>query len=215
MKPKIDVLLVDDHSVVRAGYRLLLSQSAVIGEIFEADGGESACRIYADNQPDLVIMDLSMPGIGGLNAIRRITSRDSRARILVFSIHEEPIYVTKALEAGAKGYITKRSAPNIMLEAVIQIAEGKSYIERALRQNKKALSEAVQPSSVRVENLSGREFEVFLCLARGLTTREIAEQLCLSHKTVANYSTAIKNKLEVNTGAEIAKIAYDLDLLAH
>ncbi|MGH8475747.1 MAG: response regulator [Methylococcales bacterium] len=214
MKHTINVLLADDHSVVRAGYRLLLAQSAVIGRIFEADGGASACRIYAEQKPDIVVMDLSMPGIGGLNAIRRIIARDARARILVFSMHEEPIYVAKAIEAGAKGYITKRSAPDIMLQAVIKIAAGETYIEKALRQHKKAHGDAVQSPAARVENLSAREFDIFLCLANGLTTREIAEQLCLSHKTIANYSTAIKTKLEVNTGAEIAKLAYHLNLLA-
>lgn len=213
MNRKIDVLLVDDHSVVRAGYRLLLSQSRVIGEIFEADGGESACRIYAENLPDMVVMDLSMPGIGGLNAIRRICARDPAVRILVFSIHEEPIYVSKALEAGAKGYITKRSAPDILVEAVIKIAQGECYFETALRHSAKLSGVPLQSPSLRLENLSGREFDVFLGMARGFTTREIADQLCLSHKTVANYSTAIKYKLKVNTGAEIAKIAYDLDLL--
>ncbi len=212
MQRKIAVLLVDDHSVVRAGYRLLLSQSRLIGDILEADSGESACRMYTEESPDTVVMDLSMPGIGGLNAIRRISSRDPAARILVFSIHEEPIYVTKALEAGAKGYITKRSAPDILVEAVIAVARGESYIEGALRRSKQPV-EPVRSPAVLVESLTGREFDVFLGMARGLTTREIADQLCLSFKTVANYCTAIKGKLAVNTGAEIARIAYDLDLL--
>jgi two-component system, NarL family, invasion response regulator UvrY len=209
---KINVLLVDDHSVVRAGYRLLLSQSTIIGDILEAAGGESACRVYLEHQPDIVVMDLSMPGIGGLNAIRRISARDPKARILVFSIHEEPIYLTKALEAGAKGYITKRSAPEILVEAVIKIAQGESYIESSLRRSPRS-AESVQSPSALVETLSDREFDVFLAMARGLTTREIADQFCLSSKTVANYSTAIKGKLKVITGAEIANIAYGLDLL--
>lgn len=211
MSRKISVLLVDDHSVVRAGYRLLLSGSPDIGEIFEADGGEQACRSYLENSPDIVVMDLSMPGIGGLNAIRRITARDPAARILVFSIHEEPIYVSKALEAGARGYLTKRSAPDILVEAVIKIAHGESYLESALQARRKS---ADHPAPAKlIEGLSDREFDVFLRMARGCTTREIADQLCLSYKTVANYSTAIKNKLEVNTSAEIAKIAIGLDLL--
>ncbi len=209
---KINVLLVDDHSVVRAGYRLLLSQSAIIGEIMEAGAGEIACRVYLENHPDIVVMDISMPGIGGLNAIRRICARDPKVRILVFSIHEEPIYVTKALEAGAKGYITKRSAPEILVEAVIKIAQGESYIESTLRPSQHSI-ESIQSPAVLIETLSAREFDVFLAMASGLTTREIAGQLCLSRKTVANYSTAIKAKLKVNTGAEIAKVAYGLDLL--
>ncbi|MGR9106669.1 MAG: response regulator [Gammaproteobacteria bacterium] len=212
MTGKIDVLLVDDHSVVRAGYRLLLSQSPVIGAIVEADCGEVACRIYAEKRPDIVVMDLSMPGIGGLNAIRRIIVRDPDARILVFSIHDEAIYVRKALDAGAKGYITKRSAPDILVEAVIKIARGESYIESALR-GSGVSADPFRSESGLLERLTGREFDVFLAMAGGLTTREIAGQLCLSYKTVANYSTAIKNKLGVNTSAEIAKIAYGLNLL--
>ena len=213
MNRKIKVLLVDDHSVVRAGYRLLLSASDAIDEILEAEGGESACRIYIDRNPDVVVMDISMPGIGGLDAIRRIRARDSSARILVFSIHDESIYVSKALEAGAQGYITKRSAPDILVEAVIRLAAGDTYIEAALEKNNPASDQSVAPLSVRVQNLSPREFDIFLGLAKGFTTREIADQLCLSYKTVANYSTGIRNKLDANTNAEIAKIALDLDLL--
>ena len=213
MNRKIRVLLVDDHSVVRAGYRLLLSASAAIGEILEAEGGERACRIYAETRPDVVVMDISMPGIGGLDAIRRIVARDSEARILVFSIHAESIYLAKALEAGAQGYITKRSAPDILVEAVIRLAAGESYIEAALDEAGRFLERPLQPFSLRVENLSAREFDVFLGLAQGLTTRELAGQLCLSYKTVANYSTAVRGKLDVNTNAEIAKIASELGLL--
>ena len=212
MNPRIRVLLVDDHSVVRAGYRMLLSQASVIDRIFEADGGERACQVYAENRPDLVVMDLSMPGIGGLSAIRRIASRDPDARILVFSIHEEPVYVAKALEAGAQGYITKRSAPDIMIEAVIKIAQGEFYIEKSLQYGKHP-KEPAESFHELVEGLSGREFDVFLALAKGRTTREIADQLCLSYKTVANYATAIKSKLNVNTSAELAQIAYALNLL--
>jgi two-component system, NarL family, invasion response regulator UvrY len=210
---RIDVLLVDDHSVVRAGYRMLLSQSKAIGRIHEADGGESACRIYAETRPDIVVMDISMPGIGGLNAIRRICSREPDARILVFSIHEEPIYVAKALEAGAKGYLTKRSAPDVLVEAVMKMAQGESYIEQTLREDGSREGRPIESPAVRVDLLSRREFDVFLALASGLTAREVAGQLCLSYKTVANYSTSIKTKLKVNTGAELAKIALDLGLV--
>lgn len=213
MKRKINVLLVDDHSVVRAGYRLLLSQSADIGGIWEADCGESACRLYVDYKPDIVVMDISMAGIGGLSAIRRICSRDSAARILVFSIHEESVYVTKSIEAGAKGYITKRSAPEIMIAAVVKIAQGKTYVETGLLQDGKKVTGFGQSHLSLVESLSAREFDVFVRMAKGSTTREIADQLCLGYKTVANYSTSIKSKLGVNTGAEVAGIAYEIGLL--
>jgi DNA-binding NarL/FixJ family response regulator len=200
VRKKIQVLLVDDHSVVRAGYRLLLSQSTGIGDILEADCGEKACELYAREKPCVVVMDLSMPGIGGLDTIRRICARDLSARILVFSIHDEPVYVAKAVEAGARGYITKSSAPNIMVEAVVRIAEGQIYIEQGLANSSAPDAQDHQDSQ---------------SVVASLTVREIAEQLCIGYKTVANYSTAIKSKLGVTTGAELAGFAYDLDLIKH
>ncbi len=213
MNQKIDVLLADDHAVVRAGYRLLLAQSAEIGEIREACSGESACQYYVDHKPDIVIMDISMPGIGGFTAIRRICLRDPTARILVFSIYEEAVYVKKAIESGAKGYITKRSAPDIMITAAVKIAQGETYIETGLIPTDPTRSLSGQSQLDQIESLSTREFDVFLRMARGLTTREIADQLCLGYKTVANYGTSIRAKLGVHTGAEIAGIAFKLGLL--
>jgi DNA-binding NarL/FixJ family response regulator len=215
VRNKIQVLLVDDHSVVRAGYRLLLSQSTGIGDILEADCGEKACELYAREKPGVVVMDLSMPGIGGLDTIRRICARDPSARILVFSIHDEPVYVAKAVEAGARGYITKSSAPDIMVEAVARIAEGQIYIEQGLANSSAPDAQDHQDSQSVVASLTAREFDIFILLARGMTVREIAEQLCIGYKTVANYSTAIKSKLGVTTGAELAGFAYELDLIKH
>ena len=128
MKEKIKVILVDDHAVVRAGFRLLLSSVDHIDVIAEAERGEQACQLYLEKQPDVIVLDLSMPGIGGLESIRRILLRDSAARILVFSVHDEIVYVNRALGAGAKGYITKNSAPEILVEALEKIAAGEAYI---------------------------------------------------------------------------------------
>lgn len=215
MKQKIDVLLADDHAVVRAGYRLLLSQSPEIGEIKEATSGENACQYYVDHKPDIVIMDISMPGIGGFAAISRICLRDPTARILVFSVHEEAMYVKKAMEAGAKGYITKRSAPDIMITAAVKIAQGETYIEAGLIATETTKSYSEESALNQIESLSAREFDVFLRMAKGSTTREIADQLCIGYKTAANYGTSIRTKLGVQTGAEIAGIAFKLGLLEH
>lgn len=202
---KIRVLLVDDHAVVRAGYRMLLKNSEDIEVVAEADSGERACKAFADLKPDVVVMDLSMPGIGGLEAIRRIIARDANAKILVFSMHEDTVFVEQALQAGAQGYLTKSSAPEILVEAIKELAAGKSHIDSDIVQRL-----AIQKSRGKDSPFSGlstREFEIFCLLAEGLNTSEIAKRLSLSYKTVANYSTQIKSKLNVSTVAELARLA--------
>jgi len=213
MRPKLSILLVDDHAVVRAGFRMLLSQSPCIGVIHEAECGEQACQAYAERGADVVVMDLSLPGIGGLAAIRRIRSRDQLARILAFSIHDQPVYVTRALEAGASGYVGKSSAPEILLDAVIKVARGERYIAPGIARLMGAhgRSEAAPPNLL--DALSAREFDVFLELAQGHTTRDIAEKLRLGYKTVANYSTQIKLKLGAQTSADLARLAYQYEVL--
>lgn len=208
MNPKITVMLVDDHAVVRAGYRLLLSQTGHIDVIAEAERGEEACQLYADHHPRVTVMDLNLPGMGGLATLRRIVARDAAARVLVFSIHDELAYVTRALEAGAKGYITKSCAPEVLVEAVARIAEGGTFVEPELAQKLAMRPYAAPGAETALEGLSPREFDIFRLLAQGLTTREVAEELHLGYKTVANYATLLKNKLGVSTAAELARLAY-------
>jgi len=202
---KIRVLLVDDHAVVRAGYRLLLQNSADVEIAAETDSGEGACRLYADLYPDVVVMDLSLPGMGGLEAIRRITSRDSKARILVFSMHDDMIFIDQAVNAGAKGYITKNSAPKVLIDAIKQVAAGRTYLDADVAQH--LAYRKLRGEDSPLSGLSTREFEIFCYLAEGLNTTEIAERLSLSYKTVANYSTQIKNKLNVNSVADLTRLA--------
>ena len=212
MKDKIKVILVDDHAVVRAGFRMLLSTEADIDVIAEADRGEAACQLYLEQQPDVMVLDLSMPGIGGLESIRRICNRDSNAKILVFSVHDEMVYVDRAMKAGAKGYITKNSAPGILVTAIKRIAIGEIYIEQGLMKNL-FLQNSESDYQTIINNLSAREFDVFLLLAKGLTAHKIADELCLGYKTVANYGTQIKSKLKVSTVAELAHIAIVLGVM--
>ncbi len=206
MDRKISVLLADDHAVVRTGYRILLTQSDRIEKIYEVQSGEEACGAYLEQNPDVVVMDLSMPGIGGLDAIRRIRAKNSNARILVFSIHDELVFVSRAMQAGATGYISKRSAPEILVDAVLALAAGEPYVEPEIDRKLSRHSTKLNSSGL-LDALSAREFDVFTLLARGLTVREIADELCLSYKTVANYHTSVKAKLGVNTSAEIARLA--------
>ena len=121
-------LLVDDHAVVRAGYQLLLKQSDKIEIVAEASSGEQASKLFTDLSPDVVVMDLSLPGISGLEAIRRIIRKDANAKILVFSMHEDTVFVDQALRAGARGYLTKSSAPKTLIKAIEEIAKGVGYI---------------------------------------------------------------------------------------
>ncbi len=212
---KISVLLVDDHAVVRAGFRMLLAAEPMIEIVAEADRGELACQLYADKSPDVVVLDLSMPGIGGLDCIRRICSKDVNAKILVFSVHDEIVYVNRALDAGARGYITKNSAADILVEAIQTIVSGNIYIEPALA--KTSFSSLDTHFEVRnkdlVNTLTPKEFDVFCLLAKGLTPQKIANELCLGYKTVANYGTQVKNKLNVTSVAELAHLATSLGII--
>lgn len=212
MKNKIKVILVDDHAVVRAGFRMLLSTEADIDVIAEAERGEAACQLYLERQPDVIVLDLSMPGIGGLESIRRICNRDGNAKILVFSVHDEMVYVDRAMNAGARGYITKNSAPNILVTAIQKIAAGEIYIEQGLMKNMPTQNSEADYRTI-VDTLSPREFDVFLLLAKGLTAHKIAEELCLGYKTVANYGTQIRSKFKVSSVAELAHIAIILGIM--
>jgi len=201
----IRVLMVDDHAVVRAGYRMLLKNSEDIEVVAEAENGEQACKCYIDFKPDIVVMDLSLPGISGLEVIRRIIGRDHDARILVFSMHEGTIFVEQALQAGARGYITKSSAPEALVYAIRKLASGQLHLDSDIAQ--RLALHKTRDKDTPFSSLSTREFEIFCLLAEGLNTSEIAKRLSLSYKTVANYSTQIKGKLNVSTVAEIARMA--------
>lgn len=205
--PKVSVLLVDDHAVVREGYKSYLSLSENIGEVYEANCGETACQLYMQQPVDVVVMDLSMPGMGGLECIRRLIGRYPHCKILVFSIHNELIYATRAIKSGAKGYISKSSVPETLVTAVCSIAQGKTYIDAAMAQQLAVNMITEQDDEYKIKLLSPREFDVFCLLANGNSPREVAENLHLSYKTVCNHSTAIKEKLVVKTVAEFTLMA--------
>ncbi len=204
---KINVLLVDDHAVVREGYKSYLSFSEKIGEIIEADCGETACQRYIQQPVDVVVMDLSMPGMGGLECIRRLISRDPQCKILVFSIHNELVYATRAIKSGAKGFISKSSVPETLVTAVCSIAKGEYYIDANMAQQLAVNMITEQDDEYKIKLLSPREFDVFCLLANGNSPREVAAKLHLSYKTVCNHSTAIKEKLAAKTVAEFTLLA--------
>jgi two-component system invasion response regulator UvrY len=182
---RIRVVMVDDHAVVRTGHRTLLGNASGIEVVAEADSGESGFRAFIEHNPDIVIMDISLPGISGFEAIRRIIARSSGAKILAFSMHEDTAFVEQALQAGARGYISKSSAPIILVEAVKQIAAGNIYLEPDIAQ-RLAFQKTRGPTSP-FANLSTREFEIFCLLAEGLSATDIGARLSLSAKTISNY----------------------------
>ncbi|MGC1523305.1 MAG: response regulator transcription factor [Steroidobacteraceae bacterium] len=202
----IRVLLVDDHAVVRMGFRLLLQSVADMSVIAEAESGEAACQLYLEHNPDVVVMDLAMPGMGGLEALRRIRARESHAKILALSAHDDPMHARRALQEGALGFLSKRSAPEALLEAVSIVAAGRRYIDPALAQ-KLALAEFDGATKSPVERLSDREFEVFVRLAGGATVQRIASDLNLSGSTVGTHLYNIKQKLGVANQSELTLIA--------
>lgn len=211
---QLKVLLVDDHAVVRAGFRMLLASQPFIGNIVDIDRGELACQEYQRFQPDVVVMDLSMPGIGGLETIRRLCKQHPHVIILVYSIHDETIYVERALQAGAKGYVSKNSAAEVLATAVSVVASGQQYIEDGLLSTEDDIgTNKTNDLKEIIDLLSPREFDVFCLLAKGLTAHEIAADLCLGYKTVSNYNTQIKNKLNANTAADLAHIAMVLGII--
>jgi two-component system invasion response regulator UvrY len=209
---QINVMLVDDHAVVRMGFKMLLESDSDIKVIAEAESGELAIQRYMEHKPNVVVMDITMPGIGGLEAIERILAKDSTAKILVLSAHEDSVHPKRVLNAGAMGYLTKRSAAEELIKAIRTVASGKKYLEASVAQQMaiQQLSGDQNP----VDVLSPREFEVFMALAKGKTTNEIADTLFLSPRTVGTHLYNIKQKLNANNSAEIALIAMRSGLLA-
>lgn len=204
---KIKVILVDDHAVVRAGYKILLKNIDYIDVIAEADTGEEAIELSTKLRPNVVVMDISLPGINGIEAIRRIVSNDHDIKVLVFTMHEEVVFVERALQAGAIGYMTKSTDPKLLSKPIKHVSQGKKYIDDDLRQKMTYEYEQSREGDSLLSDLSAREFQIFCLLAEGKNTNEISKELNISYKTVANYSSQIKNKLQASTVADIARIA--------
>ncbi len=205
------VMLVDDHAVVRVGFRMLLQAAPDIQVVAEAESGEAACQKYAEAAPDVVVMDLAMPGMGGIEAVRRILARDPRARILALSAHEDTAHPRRVLKAGALGYLSKRSAPEALIEAVLAVAARQRYLDPAIAQ--RLAMEDLAGSQDPVKALSEREFEVFIQLAKGQSVAQIAENLKLSPNTVGTHLYNVKQKLGAANQAELTLIALNHGLI--
>jgi two-component system invasion response regulator UvrY len=202
----ITVVLVDDHPVVRDGYRRLLEQVSNIKVVAEANDGETGYDFFRKLSPDVLVLDINMPGIGGLETIRRVKAFNDKARILVFSMHSNEIMIQRALEAGALGYLTKQSGMGQMVQAVLQVAKGRMYIDAdhvtSLAQHKLA-DNTVDPVHV----LSKREFQLFKLMAEGHSVMDIATTLSISAKTVGVHHTNVMKKLGLQNASQLVRLA--------
>jgi two-component system, NarL family, invasion response regulator UvrY len=204
----MNILLVDDHAVVRQGYSSLLEVMLAGAQIEEATCGEGALAAAQRQVPDLVILDVGLPGISGIETARRLLQRWPSLRILFFSMHDETPLVRQALATGALGFITKNAAPDVLLEAVRRCLRGQDYVEPELSVQLAGASGEGQLDP-RLRDMTQREFEIFVMLARGVPPRQIAEQLCISSKTVSNNLTVLKHKLGVSSLTELVHLAID------
>jgi two-component system invasion response regulator UvrY len=201
----IRIMLVDDHAVVRAGFRRLLEQQLNCQVVAEAADAERAYKLFVEHKPDVVVLDLSMPGLSGMDTIRRIIAREPSARILVFSMHEDASVAERAIQLGARGYVTKSSAPEILASAVAEVAAGKLALSPDITQSLALLK--LNGAENPLNALSAREFEIFRLLAGGYSVVAIAGLLSLSGKTVANYHSLIKQKLGIASDVELVLLA--------
>ncbi|PXW99529.1 LuxR family two component transcriptional regulator [Sphaerotilus hippei] len=199
------IMLVDDHTLVRMGFCMLLGASPDLSVVAEADSGEQALTLLATARPDVVVLDLSMPGMGGLEALRRLRSREPQLKVLVLSAHDDSAHARRALDAGALGFLSKGSAPDALPQAVRCVGAGRRYLDAATAQQL-ALA-ALDGGSNPVDALSAREFEVFVQLARGRSVQEIAQALKLSASTIGTHLYHVKQKLAASNQAELTLLA--------
>ena len=206
MAKKTTIVLVDDHAVVRAGVRRLLEQEPLFEVIGEAESGEKAYQIYGELKPDVMVMDLSMPGMGGLEAIRRILMRYEKAKILVLSMHEDLSFANQALKLGAKGYLIKNALADDLVKSIEAVSDGEVFLSAEIA--KKMAMQSISGDKDPIHELSAREFEIFRLLAEGLDIDGIASTLNISSKTVSNYQTMIKQKLDISSPVELIRFGH-------
>ena len=206
----IRIMLVDDHAVVRAGFRRLLEQQPTFQVVAEAADADRAYALFLEHQPDVIVMDVSMPGVSGLESIRRIVNRSPAARVLVFTMHEDAALAQRAIQLGARGYVTKSNPPEVLTAAVAEVAAGGLALSPDIAKSIALLKLSGQQRLL--EQLSAREFEIFRLLASGRPVAEIARLLNLSGKTVANYHTVIKQKLHLSSDVELVLLAQRQDI---
>ena len=205
------VMLVEDHMVVRVGYQRLLESSGFFKVIVEAVSGEEAIALYKTSQPDLVVMDISLPKMDGLEVLKKILAINPSARVLMISLHDNVLIAEKALEGGALGYVTKSSSGDVIIKAAETVANGGRYISPDIAEKiaLKKIDGGVGP----LAQLTRREQDIFLGMAEGKSVQELAAKLHISEKTISNNISNIKNKLGLKTAAEFVHLAMKYELL--
>jgi DNA-binding NarL/FixJ family response regulator len=206
----VTVLLVDDHAVVREGYRRLLEKCPSIAVVGEASDAQSAYIAFQEHQPQVTVMDIALPGASGIDALRRIRARAPTAQVLMFSMYEDPVFAARALQAGARGYVTKAAAPEVLVEAVLTVARGQPYLVGRVAQEL-ALRNLNEGDAA--GKLSPREFEVLRMLVAGRPLNDIARSLGLTTKTVANHQSILRQKLGAVTAVQLLQAAARLGIL--
>lgn len=207
----ISILLVDDHAIVREGYRALLAKQPGLQVVAEAPNAAQAYQLFKEFQPDLTITDISLPGSSGLELIARIRQRQADAKILVFTMHQNPGFAEQAMRAGALGYVTKSSPPEELLRAIQEIHAGRHILSADIAQ---ALAlERLGSERMALQTLTTREFEILRLLVDGRSSDEIAKILSISPKTACNCHYLIKRKLNVSTDIELTRLAIKLNVL--
>lgn len=209
----IRVMLTDDHAVVRSGIARLLERSGNITIVGEAESGEQGYQLYSELNPDVMVMDMSMPGIGGLEALRRIITRHPKAKVIMFSMHENVAFAVQAMTAGAVGYVAKSGEAQELVTAVKQVMTGKSYLNAEMA-HKIALQNMGTGDNPMLR-LTAREFEVFRLLAEGHIVDEIATMMTIGQKTVANYQTSLKQKLGIQSSVDLVRLALKYEIISH
>lgn len=204
MTKEILILVVDDHPIVRAGVRQLIQQ-VPSAKVEEAETGEEGYRLFQELQPDMVLLDITLPGIGGLEVLRRIRANREGAKVLMFSMHEDPVFASRAMQAGARGYITKNNAADHLVEAIEKVLAGKIYLSADTAQELAMLN--IGQGTSALSDLSRRELEILRLLGEGRSMTDISDVLGISYKTVANNLTQIKNKLDISKTAELMRFA--------
>lgn len=206
MVEMIKVMLVDDHDLVRTGIKRLLEDHPNIKIVGEATSGEQALDQVSENDPDVVLMDINMPGIGGLEATRKLLQRKPMLKIIVVTMHEDDMFAQRFLKAGAMGYLTKGAKVDEILRAVEAVMANQRYLSPAIAQQI-ALSQMTEEESSPFDSLSERELQVLLMMMDGQSISAISEKLCLSPKTVSTYRTRLYAKLGVQNDIELARLA--------
>jgi two-component system invasion response regulator UvrY len=204
------ILVVDDHPIVRAGLRRLLASKSET-EIREAASGKEALSVFREQRPTLVILDLNLPGIGGLEVIARLKIADPGARVLVLSMHDDQIHVRRALQAGAAGYVSKNAPPDEILEAIRRVSAGQTYVEHEIAEE--LVFSSIRTPSHPLRDLSSRDLEILRLLAEGRTLPQIADTVGIAYKTAANNCSQIKAKLGASSTADLIRVAIQCGLI--